>query len=333
MKKTVMTGNYAAAHAVKLADVKVVAAYPITPQTSVIEKISEFVAKGEMNAEYIKVESEHSAMSACIGASTAGVRTFTATSSQGLLYMHEMLHWASGSRLPIVMVQVNRALAPPWTIWTDQNDSISQRDTGWIQFYCENNQDILDTVLQAYRVAEDQRVLLPAMVCYDGFELSHTSMPVEIPEKKDVDAFLPPYNPANALIDLERPTTIGSLVSPDLYMEFRNLIQEAMENAKQVAEEVAEDFSWRFNRDYEGQLECYKCKGAEVVIVSMGALSSEAKEAVDRLRKEKLAVGAVKVKLFRPFPKEKILGFGKRLKAFVVVDRNISFGMEGVLFT
>jgi len=332
-KKTVMTGNYAAAYAVKLAGVKLVAAYPITPQTSVIEKISEFVASGEMKAEYVKVESEHSAMSCCIGAAIAGVRTFTATSSQGLLYMHEMLHWASGSRLPIVMVNVNRALAPPWTIWTDQNDSISQRDTGWLQFYCENNQDILDTVLQAYKVAEDPRVLLPAMVCYDGFELSHTSMPVEIPEKKDVDAFLGPYNVANALIDLENPTTVGALVSPDLYMEFRFLIQEAMENAKRVAEEVAEDFSWRFNRDYEGQVECYKCKGADVVIVSMGALSSEAKEAVDRLRKEKLAVGAVKVKLFRPFPKEKFRDFGRRLKAFVVVDRNISFGMEGALFT
>jgi 2-oxoisovalerate ferredoxin oxidoreductase alpha subunit len=333
MKKAIMTGNYAAAYAVKLADVKMVAAYPITPQTSVIEKISEFVANGEMNAEYIKVESEHSAMSCCIGASAAGIRTFTATSSQGLLYMHEMLHWASGSRLPIVMVEVNRALAPPWTIWTDQNDSISQRDTGWMQFYCEDNQDILDTILQAYKVAEDQRVLLPAMVCYDGFELSHTSMPVEVPDKKDVDAFLPPYNTANALIDLERPATIGSLVSPDLYMEFRFLIQEAMENAKRVAEEVAEDFSWRFNRNYEGQVECYKCKGAEVVIVSMGALSSEAKEAVDRLRKEKLSVGAVKVRLFRPFPKERIREFGKRLKAFVIVDRNISFGMEGALFT
>ena len=333
MIKTVMTGNYAAAYAVKLADVKMVAAYPITPQTSVIEKISEFLANGEMKAEYIKVESEHSAMSCCIGASTAGVRTFTATSSQGLLYMHEMLHWASGSRLPIVMVEVNRALAPPWTLWTDQNDSIAQRDTGWMQFYCENNQDILDTILQAYKVAEDPRVLLPAMVCYDGFELSHTSMPVEVPEKKDVDAFLGPYNVANALIDLEHPTTIGSLVSPDLYMEFRLLIQEAMENAKRVAEEVAEDFSWRFNREYEGQVECYKCKGAEVAIVSMGALSSEAKEAVDRLRKEKFAVGAVKVKLFRPFPKEKFREFGKRLKAFVIVDRNISFGMEGALFT
>ncbi|HML01752.1 MAG TPA: transketolase C-terminal domain-containing protein [Candidatus Bathyarchaeia archaeon] len=333
MKKTFMTGNYAAAYAVKLADVKMVAAYPITPQTSVVEKISEFVASGEMQAEYIKVESEHSAMSCCIGASVAGVRTFTATSSQGLLYMHEMLHWASGSRLPIVMVNVNRALAPPWTIWTDQNDSISQRDTGWMQFYCEDNQDILDTLLQAYKIAEDQRVLLPAMVCYDGFELSHTSMPVEVPDKRDVDSFLPPYNTANALIDLEHPTTVGSLVNPDLYMEFRFLIQEAMENAKHVAEEVAEDYSWRFNRNYSGQVECYKCKGAEVVIVSMGALSSEVKEAVDRLRKEKLAVGAVKIKLFRPFPKEKIREFGSRLKAFVIVDRDISFGMEGALFT
>ena len=332
-KKIVMTGNYAAAYAVKLADVKMVAAYPITPQTSVIEKISEFVANGEIKAEYIKVESEHSALSCCIGASTAGVRTFTASSSQGLLYMHEMLHWASGSRLPIIMVEVNRAVAPPWTLWTDQNDSIAQRDTGWMQFYCEDNQDILDTILQAYKVAEDPRVLLPAMVCYDGFELSHTSMPVEVPEKKDVDAFLGPYNIANALIDLDNPTTVGSMVSPDLYMEFRFMIQEAMENAKKVAEEVAEDFSWRFGRDYEGQLECYKCKGAEVVIVSMGALSSEAKEAVDLLRKEKLAVGAVKVKLFRPFPKEKFKEFGKRLKAFVVVDRNVSFGMEGALFT
>jgi 2-oxoisovalerate ferredoxin oxidoreductase alpha subunit len=333
MKKIVMTGNYAAAHAVRLAKVKMIAAYPITPQTSVIEKISDFVANNELDAEYIKVESEHSAMACCIGASAAGVRTFTATSSQGLLYMHEMLHWASGSRLPIVMVNVNRALAPPWIIWTDQNDSISQRDTGWMQFYCEDNQDILDTVLQAYRVAEDQRVLLPAMVCYDGFELSHTSMPVELPEQKDVDAFLPPYNTANALIDFEHPTTIGSLVGPDLYMEFRFLIQKAMENAKQVAEEAAEDFSWRFDRNYSGQVECYKCKGAEIAIVSMGALSSEAKEAVDRLRKERIAVGAVKVKLFRPFPKEKIREFGKRLKAFVIVDRNISFGMEGALFT
>ena len=333
MKRTIMTGNYAAAYAVKLANVKVVAAYPITPQTSVIEKISEFVASGEMKAEYIKVESEHSAMSCCIGASTAGVRTFTATSSQGLLYMHEMLHWASGSRLPIVMVQVNRALAPPWSIWTDQNDSISQRDTGWMQFYCENNQDILDTVLQAYKIAEDPRVLLPAMVCYDGFELSHTSMPIELPEQKEVDAFLPPFSINNALIDIDHPTTVGALVTPDLYMEFRHLIQMAMENAKKVMQEVTEDFSWRFSRDYDGQLECYKCKGAEVVIVSMGALSSEAKEAVDLLRKEKLAVGAVKVKLFRPFPKEKIREFGQRLKALVVVDRNISFGMEGALFT
>ena len=326
-------GNYAAAYAVKLANVKVVAAYPITPQTAVVEKIAEFIANGEMNAEYINVESEHSAMSACIGASAAGVRTFTATSSQGLLYMHEMLHWASGSRLPIVMAQVNRAIAPPWSIWTDHNDSISQRDTGWIQFYCENNQDILDTLIQAYKIAEDPRVLLPAMVCYDGFELSHTAMPLELPDQRDVDAFLGPYNMEHALIDLEKPSTHGNLVSPELYMEFRLLIQKAMENAKLVINETASDFSRRFGRDYESQIQCYKCRDAEVAIVSMGAIASEAKEAVDRLRKEKLPVGAVKLRVFRPFPAEVFHELGKRFRAFVVIDRNISFGMEGALFT
>src|SRR5512136_2100520 len=242
----VANGNYAAAYAVKLSKVKVVAAYPITPQTAIVEKIAEFVANGQMNAEYIKVESEHSAMSACIGASAAGARTFTATSSQGLLYMHEMLHWASGSRLPVVMAQVNRAIAPPWSIWTDHNDSISQRDTGWIQFYCENNQDILDTVVQAYKIAEDPRVLLPTMVCYDGFELSHTAMPLELPDQKDVDGFLEPYNVEHALIDLEKPSTHGNLVSPELYMEFRLLIQKAMENARLVISETASEFSKQF---------------------------------------------------------------------------------------
>jgi 2-oxoisovalerate ferredoxin oxidoreductase alpha subunit len=332
-KKIVANGNYAAAYAVKLANVKVVAAYPITPQTAVVEKIAEFVANGEMNAEYIKVESEHSAMAACIGASAAGVRTFTATSSQGLLYMHEMLHWASGSRLPIVMAQVNRAVAPPWSLWADHNDSISQRDTGWIQFYCETNQDILDTLIQAYKIAEDPRVLLPAMVCYDGFELSHTSMPIELPDQRDVDGFLGPYNVEHALIDLEKPTTHSNVVSPELYMEFRLLIQKAMENAKLVINETASDFSQRFGRNYESQIQCYKCRDIDVAIVSMGAISSEAKEAVDRLRKEKLPVGAIKLRVFRPFPVEAFQELGKRVKAFVVIDRDISFGMEGALFT
>ncbi len=332
-QKIVVNGNYAAAYAVKLCKVKVIAAYPITPQTSVIEKIAEFIANGKMNAEYIKVESEHSAMSACIGASATGVRTFTATSSQGLLYMHEMLHWASGSRLPIVMAQVNRAVAPPWNIWADQNDSISQRDTGWIQFYCENNQDIMDTLIQAYKIAEDPRVLLPAMICYDGFELSHTAMPLELISQREVDRFLGPYNLEHVLIDLEDPTTHGSLVSPESYMEFRFLIQKAMENAKLVINETASDFSRRFGRDYESQIQCYKCRDVDVVIVSMGAVSSEAKEAVDRLRKEKLPVGAVKLRVFRPFPLEALKELGKRVRVFVVIDRNISFGMEGALFT
>ena len=332
-QKIVANGNYAAAHAVRLARVKVVAAYPITPQTSIIEKISEFIASGVMKAEYIRVESEHSAMSACIGASAAGVRTFTATSSQGLLYMHEMLHWASGSRLPIVMAQVNRAIAPPWTVWTDQNDSISQRDTGWIQFYCESNQDILDTLLQAFKVAEDPRVLLPVMVCYDGFELSHTSMPFELPNQRDVDGFLGSFDEKHALVDLEKPATHGNLVSPELYMEFRFLIQKAMENARLAIDETAVDFSRRFGRDYDSQIQCYKCRDIDVAIVSMGAISSEAKEAVDALRKEKLPVGAIKLRVFRPFPLEALQELGKRVKVFVVIDRDVSFGMEGALFT
>lgn len=332
-QKIIATGNYAAAYAVKLAKVKVVAAYPITPQTSVIEKIAELIDNGEMSAEYIKVESEHSAMSACIGASAAGVRTFTATSSQGLLYMHEMLHWASGSRLPIVMAQVNRSIAPPWSIWTDQNDSISQRDTGWIQFYCENNQDILDTLIQAYKVVEDKKVLLPAMVCYDGFELSHTAMPLELPDQREIDNFLGPYNLKHALIDFDRPSTHGNLVSPEFYMEFRLLIQKAMENAKHVIDKTASDFSRRFGRDHGSQIQCYKCRSADVAIVSMGALSSEAKEAVDRLRKKKVPVGAIKVRVFRPFPTEAFQEIGKSVKAFAIIDRNISFGIEGVLFT
>jgi 2-oxoisovalerate ferredoxin oxidoreductase alpha subunit len=329
----VANGNYAAAYAVKLSRVRVVAAYPITPQTAVVEKIAEFVAKGEMKAQYIKVESEHSAMSACIGASAAGVRTFTATSSQGLLYMHEMLHWASGSRLPIVMAQVNRAIAPPWSIWTDHNDSISQRDTGWIQFYCENNQDILDTVIQAYKIAEDHRVSLPAMVCYDGFELSHTAMPIELPSQKEVDGFLKPYDTERALVNLEEPTTHGNLVNPELYMEFRYLMHKAMDNARHVIDDIASEFSRHFGRDYESQIQCYKCRDIDVAIVSMGSTASEAKEAVDRLRKEKLPVGAVKLRVFRPFPIELFQELGKRVKAFVVIDRDISFGMEGALFT
>jgi len=318
---------------VKLSKVKVVAAYPITPQTSVIEKISEFIANGDMKAEYIKVESEHSAMSACIGASAAGTRSFTATSSQGLLYMHEMLHWASGSRLPIVMAQANRAIAPPWSIWTDHNDSISQRDTGWIQFYCESNQDILDTIVQAYKIAENTGVMLPAMVCYDGFELSHTSMPIEIPNQRDVDNFLPPYNQKNALLDFEKPSAHGTLVSPALYMEFRLLIQKAMENAKKVIDETALDFSRQFGRDYDSQVQCYRCRDIDAAIVSMGAISSEAKEAVDTLRKEKLPVGSLKLRVFRPFPAEAFQELAKRVKVFVVIDRDISFGMEGALFT
>ncbi|MDH5754471.1 MAG: pyruvate ferredoxin oxidoreductase, partial [Candidatus Bathyarchaeota archaeon] len=205
MAQTVIdTANHIAAYAAKAARVQVVAAYPITPQTSIVERIAELVESGEMDAEYIRVESEHSAMSACIGAAAGGVRTFTATSSHGLVLMHEALHWASGSRLPITMPVVNRALGPGWNIWADFTDSMSQRDTGWIQFYCADNQEVFDTIIQAYKLCENERVLLPAMICLEAFTLSHTYMPVKIPDQEKIDEFLPPYKP-KWFLDVNNP--------------------------------------------------------------------------------------------------------------------------------
>ncbi|MEM3525832.1 MAG: hypothetical protein QXV37_00325, partial [Candidatus Jordarchaeaceae archaeon] len=205
-----------------------------------------------MNAKFVRVESEHSALAACVGASLAGVRTFTATCAHGLLYMHEMVHWAAASRLPIVMAVVNRALGPPWNIWADHNDSVSQRDTGWIQIYCANHQDAFDSIIQAFKIAEDKEVLLPVMVCYEGFTISHTSQPVEMPEQDEVDAFLPPYNPTHIFIDFDNPITHGNLQNPDdWFYEFKYLIHLAHENAKRKIVEVASDFQKRFGR-YHG---------------------------------------------------------------------------------
>jgi pyruvate/2-oxoacid:ferredoxin oxidoreductase alpha subunit len=262
MKKLIM-GNHAVAYGVKLARAEVVAAYPITPQTQTVEKIAEMVASGEMKAEYIKVESEHSAMAACIGASATGARAFTATSSQGLALMHEMLHWAAGARLPVVMTNVNRAMAPGWNIWSEQNDSLSQRDTGWMQFYCESNQEVLDTVIQAFKIAE--KVLMPAMICLDGFSLSHTYEGVEIPDQEDIDDFLPSYDPEFKL-DVDDPKTFGAMMFPEWYYEMRYKMHEAMVEAKSVIAEVDEEFYEKFGRKY-GLIERYKCDGAKTVII------------------------------------------------------------------
>ncbi|MEM1588914.1 MAG: transketolase C-terminal domain-containing protein [Candidatus Bathyarchaeia archaeon] len=326
------TANHIAGYAAKAARVKVVAAYPITPQTTVVEKIAEFVEAGEMDAEYIRVESEHSAMAACIGAAAAGVRTFTATSSHGLALMHEALHWASGARLPIVMVVVNRAMGAPWSIWPDLSDSLSQRDTGWIQFYCADNQEVFDTIIQAYRICEDERVFLPAMVCLEGFILSHTYMPVKIHDQEEIDAFLPPYK-SGWLLDVNNPVTHANLVSPEWYMEFRCKIQEAMENVKKLIPEIDREYGKRFGFEYGGLVDKYQCEDADLIICTMGTMGAEAKIAVDNLRKGGLKVGVARVRVFRPFPTKEIRKLAEQARIIATIDRHISFGMEGFLAT
>jgi len=330
MAQIVDTANHIAGYAAKAARVKVVAAYPITPQTTVVEKIADFVESGQMDAEYIRVESEHSAMVACIGAAAAGVRTFTATSSHGLALMHEALHWASGSRLPIVMAVVNRAMGAPWSIWPDFSDSLSQRDTGWMQFYCADNQEVFDTIIQAYKLCENEQIFLPAMICLEGFILSHTTAPANIPNQEEVDAFLPAYK-SGWMLDVDRPYSHAILVSPEYYMEFRYMIQEAMENAKQLIPKIDKEYGKQFGREYGGMIEKYKCDGADLVMLTMGTMGSEAKLTVDKLRNEGYKVGSARVRVYRPYPVEEILKLAKNVQMISTIDRHISFGMEGFL--
>ena len=319
------TANHIAALAAKMAKPKVIAAYPITPQTTVVERLAEYVEKGELDAEFIRVESEHSAMAACIGAAATGVRTFTATSSHGLLLMHEMLHWAGLARLPIVMVNVNRAIGPGWNIWSDLNDSMAQRDTGWIQFYASSNQEVYDSIIQAYRVAENEEVFLPVMVSYDGFVLSHTSMPVEVPSQKEVDEFLPEFKPS-WLLDVENPITHGNIVPPEPYMEIRYSMEEAMRKAKKIIKEVDEEYGKKFGRSY-GLVEEYKCEDADYVILTMASMAAEAKVAVDELRNKGEKVGLVNLRTHRPMPFERL-----KYDKIIVIERAVSFGLGGIVY-
>ncbi|WP_297063335.1 pyruvate ferredoxin oxidoreductase [Thermococcus sp.] len=328
--RKVVSGNYAAAYAALHARVQVVAAYPITPQTSIIEKIAEFIANGEADIQYVPVESEHSAMAATIGASAAGARAFTATAAQGLALMHEMLHWASGARLPIVMVDVNRAMAPPWSVWDDQTDSLAQRDTGWMQFYAENNQEVYDGVLMAFKVAETVNV--PIMVIESAFILSHTYDVVEMIPQELVDEFLPPRKPLYDLADFDNPISVGALAGPGDYYEFRYKLAKAMEDAKKVIKEVGKEFGERFGRDYSDMIEKGYIDDADFVFMGMGSLMGTVKEAVDLLRKEGYKVGYAKVRWFRPFPKEELREIAESVKGIAVLDRNFSFGQEGILF-
>jgi 2-oxoisovalerate ferredoxin oxidoreductase alpha subunit len=324
------TGNRIAAKAAIMAKPEVVAAYPITPQTTLVEAIAEYVAKGEFKGDYICVESEHSAMSACIGASVAGSRTFTATSSHGLLLMHEMLHWASLARLPIVMCNINRVIGPGWNIWTDENDSISQRDTGWIQFYCSSNQEIFDTVIQAFKLAEHEHIVLPVMVNLNAFILSHTSMPAEIPEQKVVDDFLGTYV-AQWKSDVDNPTTFGNIIGPAHYYKVRRAMQDAQLHALKLIPQIAMEWKKASGFFHGDLLEYYKCEGAEYILLSMGAIGAESKIAIDELQKKGLKIGLARVRVLRPFPTDEILQLSKQAD-LIVIDRNISVGLEGVLF-
>jgi len=324
--KKIMVGNHAVSWGVMLARAEVIPAYPITPQTTIVEELSVLCADGRLKAKFIPVESEHSAMACCVGASAAGVRTFTATSGQGLALMHEMLHWASGARLPIVMANVNRALGSPWNIWGEQTDSLSQRDTGWLQLYCESNQEVLDTTIQAFKIAEE--IHLPVMLNLDAFFLSHTAEPVEIPEQKRVDDFLPRYQPEFRL-DPEKPYSFGCLTPPEYFMEFRYKIQQSMLQGKEVSRRVDEEFGQSFGRKY-GLIEAYRCDGADLILVTSGAIASTARVVVDALRQKGRKVGMVKVRLFRPFPQEELYAVLRDVEKVAVVDRNVSFGVGGI---
>jgi pyruvate/2-oxoacid:ferredoxin oxidoreductase alpha subunit len=265
-------------------------------------------------------------MAALIGAASSGVRTFTATSSQGLALMHELLHWASGARLPIVMAQVNRALAPGWNIWADQTDSLAQRDTGWVQFYCENGQEVLDTTIQAFRLAE--WVNLPVMVNLDAFFLSHTYEPVDVPEQKSVDRFLPPYKPRFQL-DLANPCAFNQLAPPNIYMEMRHNIQMAMDEALTFFEQMEEEFESILGRRH-GALEAAQCDDAEVILITSGTVTSTSRQVVAKLREKGEKVGLLKIKLFRPFPVNMLRERTASASKVAVIDRNFSFGASGI---
>lgn len=324
--KRVVEGSQAVAEAVRLAKVNVISAYPITPQTHIVETLSEYCASGKLDARFLRVESEHSALAALIGAATTGVRTFTATSGQGLALMHELIHWTSAARLPIVMAEVNRALAPGWNIWVDQTDSLSQRDTGWIQMYCENGQEVLDTILQAYRLGEV--VNLPVMVVLDAFYLSHTYEPVDVPDQELVDRFLPPFKP-KFQVDTENPCAFGSLVTPAHYMEMRHNTAMAMDETLSLFPEVEDEFEEIFDRRY-GPVELVGCDDAEIILVTSGTVTSTSRQVIGDLRERGEKVGLLKMKLFRPFPVDIIRQALKQVKKIAVIDRNFSFGASGI---
>jgi pyruvate/2-oxoacid:ferredoxin oxidoreductase alpha subunit len=321
-----ITGNHAVAQAVKLCRTPLIAAYPITPQTSIYEKLSDWEASGILKGIMMRTESEHSAMAACIAASLTGVRTFTATSSQGLALMHEMLHFAAGCRVPIVMANVNRVMSAPWGFWADQLDSLSQRDTGWIQLYCENGQEALDSVIQAYKITE--QVFLPAMICLEAFLVSHFMEPVDIPEQGQVDQFLPPLDLPHRF-NIDKPGYSIPVVSAELYRKYRHMAHTSMDTVKEIADRVDHEYREAFGRGY-GIIDPVMLEDAEVVIVTAGTITSTARVAIKALREQGHRVGLLKIRLFRPFPVETIQYALTGKKKVAVIDRNFSIGSGGI---
>jgi pyruvate/2-oxoacid:ferredoxin oxidoreductase alpha subunit len=324
---TLLTGNHAVAWAARLARPQVVPVYPITPQTPILELITDFHAAGDFDAEILTPESEHSVLAACIPASLAGARVFTATASQGLLLMHELLHYASGARAPIVMANVNRTVASPWAFWPDQTDSLAQRDTGWIQFYTESAQESLDTVLHAFRIAE--QVQLPVMVNHDAFYVSHALEPVQVPAQEVVDGYLPPYKPVNRL-DTELGSSWGNVVTQDMFYRHRQAVEAAMAQALVAAQEADREWGALTGRSH-GILERYRCDGARAVIVTMGSMCGTAREAVDAMRDAGEAVGLLKLRLLRPLPAQALRVALDGVPDVIVLDRNHSPGLGGIV--
>jgi len=321
-------GSHAVAEAVRLCRPQVVSAYPITPQTHIVEALADFVANGMLDADYITVENELSALSACVGASAAGSRTYSATTSQGLMLMAEVVFNVAGMRLPVIMSIANRAMGAPLSIWNDMQDSISLRDAGWLQFYAEDNQEATDLHFIAYKVAEDTTVQLPAFVCFDGFILSHTYEPVDVLSQEDVDRYLPKFAPAEKL-DAKDPISFGMYATPDYYLEFRYEMDQALKRAKGVIAKAGKEFGSMFGRDYSALVEGYHLDDAETAIVAMGSVCGTVKDAIDEMRAAGSKVGLLKIRVFRPFPSEEVAKALAKVKRVAVLDKNISLGASG----
>jgi len=342
-KKTkILTGNHAASYAYMQARVGVVSAYPITPQSPVVEKVSEYIRDGKLKARFLMVESEHSAAAACCAASATGSRVGTATSAHGLMLMYEMLPWASGTRLPIVINLATRSCGAPWSVWDDHSDFITIRDVGWIQFMCEDNQEIYDTNFQAFKIAEDPRVYVPTIVAYDGYILSHTAMPIQVEAQEDIDAFLPPLVHHINLSDISTIKGVGPVTTPNTiirpegtapgYYEYRYALQKSLENSIDVILEVHDEYAKKFGRAYGNALfKTYMTDDADTIIFAMGSVSAQTRGVINKLRDEGLKIGLVSLRLFRPFPIKYLREFFREKKNIIVFDRDIGYGYEGVL--